>query len=55
MITDKYMQDLWAYIEFLSRRVDEQPNVSMWKIMLDGSLRNYNAKLNIKNQDEQEF
>lgn len=55
MITDNYMKELWNYIEFLSRRAEEQPNVRMWGIMLDGSLRNYNAKLKLQQQDEQQF
>ena len=54
MITDEYMQDLWGTIERLQEMTEKHPDDRHYAMMLDGCLRNYEAKLKIQMQDEQE-
>lgn len=54
MITDEYMQDLWATIERLQEMTEKHPDDRHYAMMLDGCLRNYESKLKIQMQDEQE-
>ena len=54
MITDEYMQDLWAKIERLQEMTEKHPDDRLYPMMLDGCLRNYESKLKIQMQDEQE-
>ena len=53
MITEEYMSELKRYIEFLSDKVERHPEVRKWRILLDASLRSYNAKQKLQLQDEQ--
>jgi hypothetical protein len=53
MITDEYMQDLWATIERLQEMTEKNPDDRFYSLMLDCCLRNYDAKLKIQIQDEQ--
>ena len=52
-MTEEYMSELKRYIEFLNDKVERHPQVRRWRILLDASLRSYNAKQKLRLQDEQ--
>ena len=52
MITDEHMDELRRRIDEYSQRVSQHPNDRLSTIILDATLRNYEAKLRLKIQDD---
>ena len=52
MITDEHMAELRRRIDEYSKRVSQHPDDRLSTIILDATLRNYEAKLRIKIQDD---
>lgn len=52
MITDEHMAELRRRIGEYSKRVSQNPGDRLSTIILDATLRNYEAKLKLKMQDD---
>lgn len=52
MITDEHMDELRRRIDEYSQRVSQRPDDRLSTIILDATLRNYEAKLRLKIQDD---
>lgn len=52
MITDEHINELRRRIDEYSKRVSENPGDRLSTIILDATLRNYEAKLKLKIQDD---
>ena len=52
MITDEHINELRRRIDEYSKRVSQNPGDRLSTIILDATLRNYEAKLRLKIQDD---
>jgi len=52
MITDEHMAELRRRIDEYSKRLSRNPGDRLSSIILDATLRNYEAKLKLKMQDD---
>jgi len=52
MITDEHINELRRRIDEYSKRVSQNPGDRLSTIILDATLRNYEAKLKLKMQDD---
>ena len=54
MITNEYLGKLWANIEHLQELAHADPDNRLYPMMIEASLRDYEAKQKLQIQDEQE-